>query len=127
MCAKAVSSKSNFSVVPWGGAAFNATQFSRQQLLNKHSRYVMMKGFRLSIARHFQSCNFCVPTIIHPCSILPLACPKMPCIYISYFIVFNFLLRVQHDVVRFSPLPECFQVPNFLLPCYGVAISRQVY
>ena len=60
MCAKAVSSTfiSNFSVVPWGGAAFNATQFSRQELLNKHSRYIMMKGFRLSIAQHFQSCGF---------------------------------------------------------------------
>ena len=23
----------NYSVVPWGGAAFNATQFSRQELL----------------------------------------------------------------------------------------------
>ena len=47
MCAKAVhvSSKfisnfqvhvgaaTNYSVVPWGGAAFNATQFSRQELL----------------------------------------------------------------------------------------------
>ena len=70
MCAKAVSSKfiSNFqvhfkvstsySVVPQGGAAFNATQFCRPELLNKHSRYIMKKGFRLSIARHFQSCDF---------------------------------------------------------------------
>ena len=45
MCAKTVSSKfisnfqvhvgaaTNYSVVPWGGAAFNATQFSRQELL----------------------------------------------------------------------------------------------
>ena len=45
MCAKVVSSKfisnfqvhvgaaSNYSVVPWGRAAFNATQFSREELL----------------------------------------------------------------------------------------------
>ena len=65
MHAKAVSSKfiSNFSVVPWGGAAFNATQFSRQEQLNKHSLYIMMKGFRLSIARHFQSCDFVLLSI----------------------------------------------------------------
>ena len=83
-CAEAVSSRSNFSVVPWVGAASNATQFSRQELLNKHSRYITMKGFRLSIARHLQTCNF---LIIHPCGILLLtqAHPKMPCIYTSYF------------------------------------------
>ena len=51
MCAKAVASKpiSNFlvhfeaytdySVVPWGGAAFNTRQFSRQELLNKQPIY----------------------------------------------------------------------------------------
>ena len=45
MCAKAVLSNfisnfqvyvgaaTNYSVVPWGGAAFNATQFSREELL----------------------------------------------------------------------------------------------
>ena len=44
MCAKAVASKfisnflvhvgaaTNYSVVPWGGAVFNATRFSRQEL-----------------------------------------------------------------------------------------------
>ena len=87
MCAKAVSSKfiSTFSVVPWGGAAFNATHFSRQELLNKHSRYIMMKDIRLSIAQgHFNSCDL-IPTIIHPCGIVLLAqaSPKMPCIYTS--------------------------------------------
>ena len=28
-----VGAATNYSVVPWGGAAFNATQFSRQELL----------------------------------------------------------------------------------------------
>ena len=46
----------NYSVVPWGGAAFNAMQLSREELLT-NSQYVM-KGFRLSIEQqHFQSCD----------------------------------------------------------------------
>ena len=42
------------SVVPWGGAAFNATVFYRGAA-DQHSRY-MMKGF-MSLAQSFQSCD----------------------------------------------------------------------
>ena len=79
-----VGTATNHSVVPWGGAAFNATQFSRQELLT-NSRY-MMEEIRLSIAQgHFHNCDL-IPTIIHPCGILLLAQarPKMPYIYTSY-------------------------------------------
>ena len=86
MCAKAVSLKFIFNFQVHVGAAFNATQFSRQDA-NKHSQY-MMKDFRLSIAQgHFHSCDL-IPTIIHLCGILLLtqARPKMPCIYTSKII-----------------------------------------
>ena len=51
MCAKAVSSKctsifhvhvgvaTNYSVVPWGGAALNPMQFSREELLTNIANY----------------------------------------------------------------------------------------
>ena len=52
-----VRAATNYSVVLWGGAAFNAMQFSRQELINIGDSY-MMKGFRQSIAQqHFQSCD----------------------------------------------------------------------
>ena len=97
MCAKAVSSKpksnflvhfeasTNYSVVPWHRAAFNARQFSRQELLNKQLIYYD-EMFQTEHCMTLSELWFCVPTIFHSCGILLLAQahPKIPCIYTSY-------------------------------------------
>ena len=67
----------NYSVIPWGGAAFSATLFSRQVLLINITSIIMMKGFRLGLAQqHFQSCDLLIHVVFYHSL-------KMSCSYTS--------------------------------------------